>query len=65
MRNKQISCAPNDDLVGFTVLIFCVAATLTQFCNLSKFSNLWLHDPLYKDQIVKDAANNSITPCKI
>jgi len=49
MRNKQITCAPNDDLVGFTVVIYCVAATFTQFWNLFKFNSLLLHAPLYKD----------------
>jgi len=65
MHNKQVSCAPNDDLVGFAVLICCVAAAFTQFCNLSKFNNLWLHDPLNKDRIVRDTAKSSITLCKL
>jgi len=29
MRNKQISSAPDDDFVGFTVLVCCVAAKYT------------------------------------
>ena len=65
MRNKPISSAPNDDFVEFTVLVCCVVAKYTYFRNLFKFLNLWLHDPLHKDWIVRDAANSSIALCKI
>jgi len=65
MRNKQIFSAPNNHLVRFSGLICCVAAKFTQFCNLFKFNSLRLHAPLYKDWIVRDAANSSIPLCKI